>query len=82
MIENEKQYKITKNELKKFKKSLKMLFKSDNSNIHPLLYQVQFDSIESQIQEFKKDIEEYKKLKGGIALLTIKHMWKRLRRIF
>jgi len=72
MIKNEKQYRITKNELKKFKQTLDILSKTDNSNIHPLLVKAQRDSIESQIQEFNEDIEEYEKLKSGsIDSLTV-----------
>ncbi|SDL24322.1 helix-turn-helix domain-containing protein [Kriegella aquimaris] len=65
MIKNEKQYRITKNELKKFKDALVLLKKSNVTDIHPLLIKAQYDSIESQIQELEEEVLEYEKLKSG-----------------
>jgi transcriptional regulator with XRE-family HTH domain len=65
MIKNERQYKITKSQLKKFVDTLDLLKKENTSDIHPLFVKAQLDSIKSQIQTFEREIAEYEKIKDG-----------------
>lgn len=65
MIKNEKQYGVTKNNLKKFQNALKVIIESTISK-NPLLLKLQVDSIQSQIDIFEEEIEMYEGLKRGI----------------
>lgn len=64
MIKNEKQYGITKNNLKKFQDAIKVISESSSSK-NPLLLKLQIDSIQSQIDVFEKEIKMYEGLKKG-----------------
>jgi len=63
MIKNERQYKITKNEITKFQDTL------DNFTVekdtHPLLIKAQKSAIEYQLENLKEEVFEYEKLKTG-----------------
>jgi hypothetical protein len=58
MIENELQYKITKNKLKLFISQLNQL-KKEEKLIDPIFFKAQSEALESIIEEMKKDIENY-----------------------
>lgn len=60
MIKNDKQLQITKNKLCDFENSFLELSKSDNS----ILNDIMLDALSSQIETFKKEIDEYEKLKN------------------
>lgn len=64
MIKNEKQYGITKNNLKKFQDAIKVISESRNSK-NPLLLKLQIDSIQSQIDIFEEEMKMYEGLKKG-----------------
>ena len=64
MIKNEKQYGVTKNNLKKFQDAIKVISESSSSK-NPLLLKLQIDSIQSQIDVFEEEIEMYEGLKKG-----------------
>ena len=64
MIKNEKQYGVTKNNLKKFQDAIKVILES-NSSKNPLLLKLQLDSIQSQIDIFEEEIKMYEGLKKG-----------------
>jgi HTH-type transcriptional regulator/antitoxin HigA len=64
MIKNEKQYGVTKNNLKKFQDAIKVILES-NSSKNPLLLKLQFDSIQSQIDIFEEELKMYEGLKKG-----------------
>lgn len=64
MIKNEKQYGVTKNNLKKFQDAIKVISQS-NSSKNPLLLKLQTDSIQSQIDIFEEEIKMYEGLKKG-----------------
>lgn len=65
MIKNEKQYGVTKNNLKKFEDAIKVISNSSNS-VNPLLIKLQIDSIQSQIDIFEKELKMYEGLKQGL----------------
>lgn len=65
MITNERQYKITKAQIEKFKQIIELLKKesiSEDRNTQ-LLQKVQKDAILSQIGDFEDEIREYEALK-------------------
>jgi hypothetical protein len=65
MIENVKQYEITKNWLAKFQQSVNQLIKDGPAqNVHPGIHQAQIDAQNSQIEIFKDDIAEYEQRMG------------------
>lgn len=64
MIKNEKQYGVTKNNLKKFQDAIRVISESSSSK-NPLLLKLQIDSIQSQIDVFEQEIEMYEGLKKG-----------------
>ncbi len=64
MIKNEKQYGVTKNNLKKFQDAIKVISESSSSK-NPLLLKLQIDSIQSQIDIFEEEIKIYEGLKKG-----------------
>lgn len=63
MIKNERQYKIAKSQLEKFSRSVEDIVDKKNNNLHPLLIKAQKDALESQLEEIKKEMEEYDQLK-------------------
>lgn len=70
MIKNEKQYRVTKNNLKKFKEALSIIITSSDSK-NTLLLKLQTDSIQSQIDVFEQEIEIYEGLiDGKIAFVS------------
>ena len=64
MIRNERQYIITKSQVKKFKKALDDFIKQ-GSNTHPMLIKAQKEALESQLSELKDQVKEYEKLRSG-----------------
>ena len=61
MIKNEKQYKITKSKLKDFERSLKVCREGKFSD--PVIHKAMKNAIKSQMDDLKKEIREYEKLK-------------------
>lgn len=67
MITNERQYRITKAQAKKFQGALAQasLTPAPDSGIHPLIWQAQHDAAASQLADLQAEIEAYEKLKSG-----------------
>lgn len=63
MITNERQYRITKTEAKRFEKLLAQPEKE--TEIHPRIRQAMREGIESQLQELREEIAEYEALRSG-----------------
>jgi len=64
MIRNERQYIITKAQIKKFKKALDE-FDKQKSRVHPMLVKAQKDAMKSQLAELEDQVKEYEKLRAG-----------------
>lgn len=67
MITNERQYKITKAEVKNFEQALAS-FSADSevrAGIHPRLIQAERDALESQILDMKDELRQYEQLKSS-----------------
>ena len=66
MIKNEKQYRITKAQVRRFENALTELAKESRpANITPRLWQAQYDAAESQSQELREQVEVYERLHVG-----------------
>jgi hypothetical protein len=67
MIQNERQYKVTKAKLKDLEQELSALLENRESatNIHPRLMRMQSAAFEGQIQVMYGEIAEYENLKDG-----------------
>lgn len=64
MIKNERQYRITKAQAKKFREAIEA-FDKKTTETHPLLAKAQRDALESQLAELNAQLEEYVKLRSG-----------------
>jgi ribosome-binding protein aMBF1 (putative translation factor) len=66
MIKNEKQYRITKAQARRFEEALAELDRQERpSNITPRLWQAQRDAAESQLLELQEQIDAYEHLHVG-----------------
>ena len=66
MIKNEKQYRITKAQSRRFQESLAELARQQRpSNITARLWQAQRDAAESQLRELQEQIDTYESLHTG-----------------
>ena len=74
MITNERQYRITNAEVERFKEALERM-ESDQTgqpNVHPRLIQAEREGLESQLQDLRHELEEYKALKNGeVSRITV-----------
>ncbi len=67
MIKNERQYRVTQAQAKKFEEALAQ-FEGNldkREEVHPLLWTAQQDALQSQLSELREEIEEYEALKSG-----------------
>ena len=64
MIRNERQYIITKAQIKKFRKALGE-FNKQKSSAHQMLVKAQKEAIESQLAELEDQVKDYEKLRSG-----------------
>lgn len=66
MIKNEKQYRITKAQARRFEEALAELARQERpSNITPRLWQAQRNAAERQLQELQEQIDAYERLHMG-----------------
>ncbi len=72
MIRNEREYRITKAQAKKFEQALAQIPKesSTKKGVHPRLAQAQKDAMQSQLDSLRTQIKDYERLRrrGGKAL--------------
>ena len=73
MIQNERQYKVTKAKLKDLEQNLSTLLKNRElaTDSHPRLMRMQSAALEDQIQVMYGEITEYENLKDGKVRITI-----------
>jgi DNA-binding Xre family transcriptional regulator len=65
MIENERQYYVTKKRIAQFEASLASLFATPPpANLPPRLHRAMCESIESQLADLRHDVAEYEALKA------------------
>jgi transcriptional regulator with XRE-family HTH domain/Zn-dependent peptidase ImmA (M78 family) len=67
MIANERQYRITKAESEKFRRTLEQLEadQASKKDVHPRLLKAQRDAVQSQVDELLEELREYERLKAG-----------------
>ncbi len=68
MIKNERQYRLTKAQLKRFAQTLAALRRqraAGTIGVHPLIAKAQEDALASQIADMEGDLREYESLKAG-----------------
>lgn len=66
MIKNEKQYRITKAQARRFEEALAELARQERpSNVTPRLWQAQRDAAQSQLRELQEQIDAYERLHMG-----------------
>ena len=67
MIKNERQYRITRAQAKRFSRALRSLRTDtdDRSELHPRLRQLQEEALNSQLRDLEADILDYEALKAG-----------------
>lgn len=64
MIQNERQYHITKAQARKFREAL-AAFEAKAPDAHPVLVKAQRDALESQLAELDAQLKEYETLRSG-----------------
>lgn len=65
MIKNERQYRITKAQAEKLHRTIREYTKLSTPPIHPVLRKAQLDALKSQVNDLKREIIEYERLKSG-----------------
>ncbi|MGB5970009.1 MAG: helix-turn-helix transcriptional regulator [Spirulinaceae cyanobacterium] len=67
MIKNERQYRVTQSQTKKFEEALTQLAQnlSNSKKVHPLLLKAQQDALQSQLNDLREELLEYEALKSG-----------------
>lgn len=69
MIKNERQYKITKAQADKLQAALaKQQSAVPPKGVHPLLFKAQQDALQSQIDDLRDELAEYKKLQSEVPV--------------
>ena len=67
MIKNERQYKFTKIQVKRFEQTLAELRSRnpEDTGLHPLVAKVQEDAVSGQIVDLKEELQLYESMKAG-----------------
>jgi len=67
MINNERQYKITRAQAAKFAQALRAIREDGggSAGTHPLIAKAQEDALSSQLDDLQKELREYESLKAG-----------------
>jgi HTH-type transcriptional regulator / antitoxin HipB len=76
MIQNERQYKVTKAKFKDLEQNLSILLADRElaTNSHPRLMRMQSAALEDQLQVMYAEITEYENLKDGKVRITIERL--------
>jgi ribosome-binding protein aMBF1 (putative translation factor) len=82
MIKNERQYRITKAQAEKFRRTVAEVTANPNRNLHPVLRKAELDGLKSQLDDLKRELQEYEALRSGkrriLALDSIEELPKTL----
>ena len=78
MIKNERQFRITKAQAEKFERTIRELTAAPKRELHPALRQAEIDGLRSQLEDLKRELQEYEALRSGkrrvIALESIEEL--------
>ena len=74
MIENDRQYHLTKSHAEQFESALAELSQQPlaKSTVHPRLHQAEIDSIRSLLAELKAQLAEYETRQAGAAAIRVR----------
>ncbi len=64
MIQNERQYKVTKTQIEKFSEALAVL-ETEQKEVEPWLIQLQRDAMTSSLEELQEEVRNYERLQTG-----------------
>ncbi len=68
MIKNERQYRVTKAQARKFEDALARLSAAaPDERIHPRIRQAQLDAVRSQLEQLRSELAEYEALRSGVS---------------
>ena len=69
MITNERQYRISRSEARKFKEALACLSESqaERKDVHPRLLRAEREALESQLEDLSLEIKDYEALRSSKA---------------
>lgn len=67
MIKNDRQYRITRAQAEKFEKALARVSADGDRRLHPAIRKAQHEAVASQLQDLRRDIDEYEALKKGLV---------------
>ena len=67
MIKNERQYRITKSQARRFSRALQSLRQRESlpPETHPLIARAQVEAMESQLEDLKQELRAYEQLRSG-----------------
>lgn len=65
MIKNERQYRISRAQARRFQEALTALQEQAPDDRHPLLVKAELDAVQSQWEELQADLAEYEDLRSG-----------------
>jgi ribosome-binding protein aMBF1 (putative translation factor) len=65
MIRNEREYRITKAQAKKFRRAVAAFNAEKDTSVHPRLRQAQADALRSQLADLEAELEQYESLRSG-----------------
>jgi transcriptional regulator with XRE-family HTH domain len=73
MITNERQYKITRTELEKFRKAIAGMANAPaREGVHPRLVQAEREALESQLEDLRMELADYEQLKSAdVSVITV-----------
>jgi len=80
MIKNERHYRITKAQLIKFENALSLQDKEPEEDLHPMLIKAQRDSLQSQLDDLRAQVDEYEALRSGKRSVLELNSWEELPR--
>ena len=65
MIKNEREYRITKAQARKFRRAATAFNAEKDTPVHPRLRQAQADALRSQLADLEAELEQYESLRSG-----------------
>jgi ribosome-binding protein aMBF1 (putative translation factor) len=65
MIKNERQYRISKAQVAKFREALAALTRTRLGRVHPALVKAQREAVESQLEDLLAEVREYEGIGAG-----------------
>lgn len=69
MIKNEREYRITKAQAKRFRRALTAYGADNDMSVHPRLRQAQADALRSQLADLEAELHQYESLRSGKGVI-------------